>query len=91
VVKQHDDLYGRVIPFFQRFPLRSEKQEDLLKFRQVVEWMHEKKHLTVEGVEDIVKLAFSMNGGRYRKHTLKELLLRLKSSETIRRTTVRRG
>jgi DNA polymerase sigma len=84
VVKRHNDLYERVLPFFRRFPLRSEKQQDFLKFSQVVEMMHRKDHLTIEGLKQILSIAFSMNGARYRKHSLEEILQCLEPSETIR-------
>ena len=58
VVKRHTDLYEKVIPFFERFPLRSEKQQEFLKFAQVVAMMHRKEHLTRHGLRRISELAF---------------------------------
>ncbi len=83
VVKRHNDLYEKVLPFFRRFPLRSEKQQEFLKFAQVVEMMHDKKHLTIDGLKQISKIAFSMNGAKFRKHRLANLLQSLEPSETI--------
>ena len=83
VVKRHSDLYERVLPFFSRFPLRSEKQQEFLKFAQVVEMMHRKEHLTINGLRRISEIAFSMNGAKYRKHHLTNLLQCLEPSETI--------
>ncbi len=83
VVKRHDDLYKRILPFFQRFPLRSQKQENFVKFKQVVEMMHDKAHLTKVGLREIIEIAFSMNNERYRKRSLSEILQCLKPSETI--------
>ena len=83
VVKRHDDLYEKVLPFFERFPLRSEKQQEFLKFAQIVEMMHRKEHLTSEGLKSILEISFSMNGARFRKHTLANLLQSLEPSETI--------
>jgi len=83
VVKRHRDLYERVIPFFERFPLRSEKQQEFLKFAQVVEMMHRKEHLTINGLKLISEIAFSMNGAKFRKHHLTNLLQSLEPSETI--------
>jgi hypothetical protein len=83
VVKRHDDLYNRVLPFFQRFPLRSEKQQEFLKFSQVVEMMHRREHLTLPGLKEISEIAFSMNGARFRKRRLANLLQSLEPSETI--------
>ena len=83
VVKRHSDLYEKVLPFFKRFPLRSEKQQEFLKFAQVVEMMHRKEHLTIEGLKSISEIAFSMNGSKFRKHRLVNLLQSLEPSETI--------
>ena len=83
VVKRHNDLYERVLPFFERFPIRSEKQQEFLKFSQVVEMMHRKEHLTIDGLKRILEIAFSMNGAKFRKHNLTNLLQSLEPSETI--------
>jgi hypothetical protein len=83
VVKRHNDLYERVLPFFERFPLRSEKQGEFLKFAQVVRMMRCKEHLSLNGLKKILEIAFSMNGARFRKHCLTELLQTLEPSETI--------
>ena len=83
VVKRHSDLYEKVLPFFERFPLRSEKQQEFLKFAQVVEMMHRKEHLNAEGLRRISEIAFSMNGSKFRKHHLVNLLQSLEPSETI--------
>jgi LAGLIDADG DNA endonuclease family protein len=83
VVKRHRDLHERVVPFFERFPLRSEKQQEFLKFAEVVEMMHRKNHLTSAGLKRILELAFSMNGSKFRKHRLTTLLQNLEPSETI--------
>src|SRR5689334_15289807 len=80
VVKRHHDLYERVLPFFERFPLRSEKQQEFLKFAQVVEMMHRKEHLTTNGLKQISEIA---NGAKFRKHRLANLLQSLEPSETI--------
>jgi hypothetical protein len=83
VVKRHCDLYEKVVPFFERFPLRSEKQQEFLRFAQVVEMMHRKEHLTLRGLRGIAEIAFSMNGSKFRKHHLTSLLQNLEPSETI--------
>ena len=88
VVKRHNDLHEAVLPFFTEFPLRSDKQNQFLRFKQVVEMMHRKEHLTKEGLQNILRIAFTMNGSKFRKRTLAQLLDRLEPSETIRRVPV---
>ncbi len=85
VVKRHNELHDAVLPFFTEFPLRSDKQNEFLKFKIVVEMMHPKEHLTTEGLQHILQIAFTMNGSKFRKRTLAQLLDCLEPSETIRR------
>ncbi len=89
VVKRHDELYEKVLPFFERFPLRSEKNQEFLKFAEVVRLMHCKEHLTSNGIKKILEIAFSMNGSKYRKNRFENLLQILEPSETIRQATAR--
>ena len=85
VVRDRNDLLHKVIPFFERYPLQTEKQKDFETFREIVQRMKSDEHLTLEGFEDIVQLAFSMNGkGKYRKRKMEEILASPISSETIR-------
>ncbi len=68
-------LLSVVIPFFEQYPLFSLKHKDFLKFKEIVLAMERKEHLSAEGFERIVRLAFSMNQrGKQRKYTLEELL-----------------
>lgn len=88
VVRNREDLTSRVIPFFQRNPLLSSKQDDFVKFSAIVTGLIGGRHRTKEGLAGLLEIAFSMNGGgRYRKLSLGEILSGLESSETIRRTS----
>jgi hypothetical protein len=85
VVRDRNDLGHKIIPFFQRFQLQTEKRKDFETFAQIVQMMKNDFHLTVEGFQKIVQLAFSMNAnGRYRKRNINDILEALTSSETIR-------
>ena len=85
VVRDRLDLLQKVIPFFEQFPLQTEKRKDFELFRTIVRLMKTNQHLTKEGFEKIVRLAFSMNAnGRYRKRQMKDILTSPKSSETVR-------
>jgi hypothetical protein len=87
VVRAHQDLMNKVIPFFERFSLRTAKQFDFLKFSQVVNGIAVGKHKSREGFEELLQIAFSMNcSGAYRKRSIKEILDSLEPSETVRRT-----
>ncbi|MCA1606661.1 MAG: LAGLIDADG family homing endonuclease [Acidobacteria bacterium] len=83
-VSGRNDLVTMVIPFFEQHQLRSSKNDDFLKFRDIVLAMHRKEHLTQDGFRRIVTLAFSMNKhGKQRRYTIEEILA--EPSETVRR------
>ncbi len=75
VVRRRSDLLERVIPFFIRNPLLSEKKFTFDKFATIVTQMEAGTHLTRSGFERLVRLAFEMNGdGRYRRWALGEVI-----------------
>ena len=85
VVRNRNDLRIRIIPFFEKYPLISNKAESFQLFKRIVNLMDIKRHSTKDGIRKIIELAFLMNGkGKYRKTKSKEILNSLKSSETIR-------
>jgi hypothetical protein len=88
VVRRREDLLGHVIPFFERSPLLSSKQEDFEKFAAIVRSMALGHHRTSGGFSRLLEEALSMNGGgRFRSVRWKELIgTNPESSETIRRT-----
>ena len=68
VVRRRQDLLERVIPFFERNPLLSCKQEEFITFATIVRSMARGEHLTDEGLERLAAMALRMNGGgRYRR------------------------
>jgi LAGLIDADG endonuclease len=54
-------LINVIIPHFDRYPLVGEKQADFLL--SIVELMYKKKHLTIEGLREIVSISASLNLG----------------------------
>ena len=57
------DLATKVLPLFEQHPLRSSKQRDFEKFAEVVQLMHEAKHLQPDGFARIVDLSLEINSG----------------------------
>jgi hypothetical protein len=67
----HDDRYSyrirkleqleRICEFFMTHPLKTKKNVDFKKFRRIILKMKEKKHLTKEGLKEIIDLAWQMN------------------------------
>lgn len=85
------NIIEKVIPFFDRYPLIT-KRETYRIFREIVLAIRDREHLTKEGFERLVRLAYTMNQqGKGRRRTLEEILdipadVVLESSETLRRT-----
>jgi hypothetical protein len=68
VVRRRVDLLERVIPFFERNPLLSSKQDEFVTFAMIVKAMERGEHLVFEGFERLAAKALRMNGGgRYRR------------------------
>ena len=65
-VRSLDHLNQRVVPFFQKHPLRSKKRVDFSKFRKVLQLMNQGDHLKAEGLEKIRAIASTMNTGGQR-------------------------
>lgn len=83
-----DALEARVFPFFERFPLRGSKLEDLRIFRQITISVRLGRHLSANGVRSIFEQRRSMNRGgkrRYDEETVLGVLRDWESSEAIRR------
>ena len=67
-----------VIPFFQKYHFLSQKKKrDFAKFKQIANLIFEKKHLTKEGMQEILTIRQTMNDGGKRKYTEKEIFKRL--------------
>lgn len=74
-VRSIKDLKEIIIPFFANFPLLSNsKKKSFQNFCKVIQLMVEKKHLTRNGIEKIIELRDSINVGRKRKYTKKQIL-----------------
>jgi hypothetical protein len=87
-VTKPNDLEARVFPFFERFPLRSPKANDLAVFRRITELVQLRRHLSPRGIEAILVLRGPMNRGGKRRRTDEEIVEALRhweSSEAIRR------
>ena len=65
-VRSVKHLLQHIVPFFVKHPLKTRKNVDFLKFRDVLLVMEAGNHLTVEGVERIRSIASQMNRGRSR-------------------------
>ena len=60
-VRKLDNLINIILPFFEKHPLRSQKNIEFHKFAKVTRMMNQGKHLTQEGFQKIVEIASTMN------------------------------
>jgi len=58
-----DQIITKVIPHFDKYPLKTNKYSDYLLFKQVVMIMQRKEHLTAEGLQNIINIRASLNRG----------------------------
>ena len=71
VVTKIGDILGKILPFFQSYPLQGVKKFDYRDFFEIAKIMEDKSHLTPEGLKKIKSLKSGMNKGR----TLNSLFL----------------
>ena len=60
-VRGKEHLLQTILPFFMKHPLKSKKNVDFLKFRDVLLMMEKGEHLTSEGLAKIREIASKMN------------------------------
>lgn len=73
VIKNREDLEKKLIPFFKKHPLCSQKQQEFIIFCKVLNLIKKNKHLQKEGFRKIVRLVFSLprlTNKRYSKEIL---------------------
>jgi hypothetical protein len=78
-VKRRRDLVDVVLPFFERYPLRTAKRRDFELFATAIHRMEAGDHLGRDGLRDIALLTEQMNRKQQSRY--------LESSEAIRRPT----
>ena len=85
VVRNRQDLITKIIPFFEKYPMLSEKQKTYVLFMNIVHMLNKSNHGTKNGMKKLIKYSFRMNeDGKYRSISLKDMLNLLESSETTR-------
>lgn len=83
-------IVENVIPFFDRFGfLSGKKQRDFAKFKQLARLLKEGRHLTKDGINEILAVRLQMNDGgagrrKYSDASIAELFEPRESSETAR-------
>ena len=65
-INSRRDLFGKLIPFFDKYPLEGPKLKDYLLFRQAAEIVRDKSRLTAEEISKNEKMKHKMNLGARR-------------------------
>ena len=75
VVRNREDLLTKIIPFFRQYKLQTEKAKDFDLFDKIVGLISEGKHRNHSDINQIIDLAYRMNGaGRYRQRPKKDII-----------------
>jgi len=61
VVRKRQDLLNVIIPFFEKYELRTSKHNDFEKFAQSIQLLVKGEHLSHEGLIKIAEIASTMN------------------------------
>ena len=78
-----EDLLGRVIPHFERYPLLSGKRLDFERFAAVCRLREAGEHRNRHGLRAIVALAAGMNPSGRRRYAADDVLAMLRQGEGI--------
>ncbi len=62
-VRGLEHLLEIIVPFFEKYELKTKKRIDFIKFRHILLKMKDGKHLTLEGLEEIRSIKEQMNRG----------------------------
>jgi hypothetical protein len=62
-VTNPEDIIRVIIPHFNTYPLLTQKHLDFLLWSKVVDLMVKKKHLTLDGLKEIIKYKKNINKG----------------------------
>ena len=64
VVTKLSDIFEKIIPFFNKYPIIGVKAKDFEDFKRVAELMKNRAHLSSKGFDQICLIKAGMNRGR---------------------------
>jgi hypothetical protein len=73
VIRRRADLIKVIVPFFRSYPLHSSKQGNFEKFAKCLALIDTGRHLSNEGLAEIVEIAQTMNRQKPRPELLRIL------------------
>lgn len=80
-VVKREDLIDTIIPFFQKYRLKTLKRNDFLWFARCLKLMSKNKHLTIEGAIKIAQYCENMNHRKSRAELIR--ILRNQKSDSL--------
>lgn len=73
-VRSLDDLKKKILPHFDKYPLRTSKKNDFEIFKEICRAMKANLHLSAEGIKEIIASAYTMNNIGARRYLKTDLL-----------------
>jgi hypothetical protein len=73
VVRRREDLQKIIIPFFQKYPLRTAKRKSFELFAKGLEEIEKGNHLTIKGIIRIAEISQRMNHKRDKSELIRIL------------------
>jgi hypothetical protein len=70
IITKFEDIYTKIIPFFNKYPLKGSKSLDFYDFNRAAELIRNKSHLTSEGFKSIKEIKLATNRNRINKSTI---------------------
>jgi len=92
VVRNRKELTEVIVPFFQKFTLKTSKRKDFTKFVECLEMVKNNEHLQINGFIKIAKITMTMNRRKNRSaliRILRDHTLTSKSVEILDEEMVR--
>ncbi len=87
-VTNRQDLLSVIIPFFEKYPLYTSKQNDFLLFARCVRLMRFNRHLVLDGMIKIANLTIQMNHKKSREKLIRILRDYTPGSQLLREDIV---
>lgn len=75
-VRSVEELDKKIIPHFKKYPLQTDKKKDFEVFTSIIQIMKEGRHLTKEGLAEIINLLKTLPPERKRKYKLENFFSR---------------
>jgi hypothetical protein len=75
-IRKIEHLMEIIVPFFEKYPLHTQKKFDFLSFRKIILKMQKGEHLNRDGIKKILNIAKKMN--RQEKSITEENFNRIK-------------